>query len=93
MFRLITRSPCSRTSSTARSISPPIREPARTSARARGKPRHRAHRVGQRLLAHQRDGVYRDVLSTDIVTVRFRNGADGHLPHLRAPPMMMIRFP
>src|ERR1700682_2362950 len=38
MFRLTTSRPCLRTSRTARSISPPMSEPASTSARARGSP-------------------------------------------------------
>ena len=47
-------------------------------------PRHRAHRVGQFLLAHQRNRVHRDVFAANVVPVRLAHGADRHLPHLRA---------
>ena len=45
---------------------------------------HGPHRVGQRLLPHQRNRIHRDALAADVVTIGLADGADGDLPHLRA---------
>ena len=47
-------------------------------------PRHRAHRVGERLFADQRNGVDRDPLAADVVAVGFGDGAERDLADLRA---------
>ena len=46
--------------------------------------RHGAHGVGERLLADQRNGVDRDALAADVVAVGLGDGAERHLPDLRA---------
>src|SRR4029453_1296600 len=45
---------------------------------------HGADRVRQLLLAHQRDGVDRDMLAADVVTIGFGYRADRYLTYLRA---------
>jgi hypothetical protein len=48
--------------------------------------RHRAHGVGQRLLAHERDRVHRDVLAPDVVAVRLRDRPQRDLADLGPAP-------
>ena len=84
MFRAITLRPCRWSSRTARVISPPMRAPASTRISARGQARHGAHRVGQRLLPHQGNGIHRDALAADVVAIGLADGAHGHLADLGA---------
>ena len=44
--------------------------------------RHRAHRVGDVVLAHERDGVHGDPLTTQVVPVRFGHRSERHLRDL-----------
>ena len=93
MFRLITRRPggphfahgC---------LDIAAHQRARQHERARpGQPRNRAHGIGQRLFAHQRNRIHGDVLAPDVMPVRLDDRADRHLATCAPPPMMMIRFP
>ena len=84
MLRLITRSPCCADLADGLlnlSAHQRPREHQRSGSRQAG---HGADSFGDRLLAHQRNGIDGDVLASDVMAVGFRDGAGGHLPDLRA---------
>ena len=82
MLRLITSSPCARTSRTAASISPPMSDAGEHEGPGPRQAGHRPHRLRERLLAHEGDRVHRDVLAADVVAVGLGDGADRHLADL-----------
>jgi hypothetical protein len=61
--------------------------------RHRGGACHHPRRVGQVLLADDRDRVDADLLAADVVPVGLDDRVDGDLADLRPGPTRMIRLP
>jgi len=63
-------------------MSPPISAPAKTRALALGSRATARTASASGRFADQRNSVYGDVFTANVVAVRFRDGPDGHLPDL-----------